>query len=60
MESIQDKKILSLEEGEKMIIQQALKNNNGKIVDTARELKIGRQTLYRKIEKYNLKTKPWY
>jgi len=57
-ESIQDKKILSLEEGEKLIIQQALKNNNGKIVDTARELKIGRQTLYRKIEKYNLKAKP--
>lgn len=49
-------KAMSLEEGEKLIILNALKNNKGKIIDTARELKIGRQTLYRKIEKYNLKT----
>nr|NQU90436.1 sigma-54-dependent Fis family transcriptional regulator [Bacteroidota bacterium] len=58
LESIRDKVTLSLEDGEKLIIQQALKSNKGKIVDTARELKIGRQTLYRKIEKYNLKAKP--
>ncbi|MCD4737354.1 MAG: sigma-54 dependent transcriptional regulator [Bacteroidales bacterium] len=54
IESVEEKKIMTLEEGEKLIIGQALINNRGKIVDTARELKIGRQTLYRKMKKYNL------
>jgi len=45
---------LSLEEGERILISSALKRNNWRISDTARELKIGRQTLYRKIEKYHL------
>jgi len=54
-EITEDKKVISLEQGEKLIIEQALRNNNGKIVDTARELKIGRQTLYRKIDKYKIK-----
>ncbi len=46
---------LSLEEGEKIMIQKALGNNRGNISETAKELKIGRQTLYRKIEKFNIK-----
>lgn len=45
---------MSLDEAEKMIIEQSLHKNKGNISDTARDLKIGRQTLYRKIEKYGL------
>ena len=45
---------LSLEEGEKIIIINALNNNNRNISDAAKELGIGRQTLYRKIEKYGI------
>ncbi len=45
---------LSLEEGEKLIIEKALIKNNWNITETAEALKIGRQTLYRKIEKYGL------
>lgn len=48
------KKGLSLEEGEKIIILNALGNNNWNISEAAKELGIGRQTLYRKIEKYGI------
>lgn len=47
-------KCLSLEEGEKFIINNALSNNNWNISEAAKELGIGRQTLYRKIEKFGL------
>jgi DNA-binding NtrC family response regulator len=47
-------KDLSMEEWEKMILEKSLKDHNYNISDTARALKIGRQTLYRKIEKYGL------
>ncbi len=47
-------KPVSLEEGEKIIIERALTRNNFNISLTAKELEIGRQTLYRKIEKYGL------
>jgi len=47
-------KPISLEEGEKIIIQNALNRNNWNISETAKELNIGRQTLYRKIEKYDI------
>ena len=47
-------KPLSLEEGEKIIIQNALNRNNWNISETAKELNVGRQTLYRKIEKYDI------
>ncbi len=47
-------KSISLEEGEKFIINNALLNNNWNISEAAKELGIGRQTLYRKIEKYGL------
>ena len=45
---------ITLEDGEKIIIKNALLRNNNNISETANELKIGRQTLYRKIEKYDL------
>jgi DNA-binding NtrC family response regulator len=47
-------KCLSLEEGEKLIISNALLKNNWNISEAAKELGIGRQTLYRKIEKFGL------
>ncbi len=47
-------KIISLEEGEKIIIKKALERNNWNISETAKELKVGRQTLYRKIKKYDI------
>jgi DNA-binding NtrC family response regulator len=47
-------KVISLDEGEKLIINNSLKNNNWNISETAKELGIGRQTLYRKIHKYGL------
>ncbi len=47
-------KSISLEEGEKFIINNALLNNNWNISEAAKELGIGRQTLYRKIEKFGL------
>ena len=48
------KKGLSLEQGEKILILNALNNNSWNISEAAKELKIGRQTLYRKIEKYGI------
>ncbi|HAF29674.1 MAG TPA: sigma-54-dependent Fis family transcriptional regulator [Bacteroidales bacterium] len=47
-------KPISLEEGEKLIIKNALERNNWNISETAKELKIGRQTLYRKIDSYDI------
>lgn len=47
-------KSISLEDGEKFIINNALLNNNWNISEAAKELGIGRQTLYRKIEKFGL------
>jgi len=47
-------KAISLEEAEKILIESAMRRNKGNISHVARELNIGRQTLYRKIEKYNL------
>jgi DNA-binding NtrC family response regulator len=45
---------MNLEELEKRAISMSLKRYNRNIAETARELGIGRQTLYRKIEKYKL------
>jgi transcriptional regulator with PAS, ATPase and Fis domain len=47
-------KVISLEEGEKIIIKNALQRNNWNISETAKELRVGRQTLYRKIQKYDI------
>lgn len=43
-----------LEDVERKAIALSLKNHNWNIAEAARELGIGRQTLYRKIEKYNI------
>jgi len=45
---------MNLKELEKSGIMLSLKTHNWNIAETARELGIGRQTLYRKIEKYNI------
>ncbi|PCH66848.1 MAG: sigma-54-dependent Fis family transcriptional regulator [Bacteroidales bacterium] len=45
---------ISLDEAERFIIANSLKRNRGNISNVAKELNIGRQTLYRKIEKYNI------
>lgn len=45
---------LGFEDAEKKIIIVALTRNKWNISEAARELKIGRQTLYRKIQKYDL------
>ncbi len=45
---------ISLEEAERFIISGTLSRHKRNITDAAKELGIGRQTLYRKIEKYGL------
>jgi two-component system, NtrC family, response regulator HydG len=45
---------LSIEDAEKKVIITSLNKNKWNISETARELNIGRQTLYRKIQKYDL------
>ncbi|MCY3550776.1 MAG: hypothetical protein OXH39_10000 [Candidatus Poribacteria bacterium] len=47
--------ILTLKEAERRAIIQALEATDGNIPDAARALRIGRSTLYRKLEKYNLR-----
>jgi len=55
--TIRADKILSFEEIEKRILTEALMFTNGNVSQAAEELKIGRATIYRKIEKYGLKHK---
>ena len=45
---------ITLDEAEKILISNSIKRNKGNLSNVARELKIGRQTLYRKMEKYGL------
>lgn len=45
---------ISLDDAEKVLIGNALKRLKGNVSQVAQELKIGRQTLYRKIEKYKI------
>lgn len=45
---------LSLDDAEKLLIEASIKRHKGNISNVAKELNIGRQTLYRKIEKYGL------
>lgn len=45
---------ISLDDAEKILISNSIKRNKGNLSNVARELKIGRQTLYRKMEKYGL------
>jgi DNA-binding NtrC family response regulator len=39
---------------EKQALQNALKNNNGSVLKASQELEIARQTMYNKMQKYNL------
>jgi DNA-binding NtrC family response regulator len=48
-----NKDISALEEAERITILSALDRNNGNVSRTAKELKIGRQTLYTKLKKYS-------
>jgi transcriptional regulator of acetoin/glycerol metabolism len=45
---------LNLEEHEKMVIGQALKEEKGNVSSTAKALGINRSTLYQKMKKYGL------
>jgi DNA-binding NtrC family response regulator len=47
-------KPLTFAEIEKQAIQIALNNNNGNVLKAAKELEIARQTIYNKMQKYNL------
>ena len=44
----------NLEEVEKRTIRKVIKKNNGNMKKTAKELGLGRTTLYRKMKKYGL------
>ena len=47
----------NLEELEREAIVRAMENNRGNLSDVARQLGIGRSTLYRKLEQYGLREK---
>ena len=47
----------SLEDLEREAIVHAMENNQGNLSDVARQLGIGRSTLYRKLEQYGLREK---
>ncbi len=48
---------MSLDELEKAAIEKALKRHGGNLSDVARQLGIGRSTLYRKLEQYGFRSK---
>jgi len=48
---------MSLDELEKAAIEKALKRHGGNLSDVARQLGIGRSTLYRKLDQYGLRDK---
>ncbi len=48
---------LSLEQLERLAIERALESHDGNLSDVARQLGIGRSTLYRKLEQYGLRDK---
>jgi DNA-binding NtrC family response regulator len=48
---------LNLEELERKTIARAMEQNKGNLSDVARQLGIGRSTLYRKLEQYGLRDK---
>ncbi|HLO60288.1 MAG TPA: sigma-54 dependent transcriptional regulator [Bacteroidales bacterium] len=50
----QQSKPLTFADIEKQAIQKALENNHGNILKTSQELGLARQTLYNKMQKYNL------
>jgi DNA-binding NtrC family response regulator len=48
---------MSLEQLERLAIERALQSHDGNLSDVARQLGIGRSTLYRKLEQYGLREK---
>lgn len=44
----------SMNDIEKVVIEKALREAHGDVIEAARELKVSKSTLYRKIKKYNL------
>ena len=48
---------MSLDELEKAAIEKSLRRHGGNLSDVARQLGIGRSTLYRKLEQYGLRDK---
>lgn len=48
----------SLQEAERLLIQESLRDNNNNISKTARVLNISRRTLHRKLNEYNIKVGP--
>jgi two-component system, NtrC family, response regulator HydG len=49
-----NKKPPTFAEIEKQALQIALNNNNGSVLKASQELEIARQTMYNKMQKYNL------
>ncbi len=49
-----EEKLITMEEGEKILIQRALEQSNCNRIKTARILKIGTRTLYRKLKDYGI------
>ncbi|MFW5799719.1 MAG: helix-turn-helix domain-containing protein, partial [Spirochaetota bacterium] len=54
---IQNNEFITLEELEKMAIKKALEFYSYNLSNTARKLKIGRDTLYRKVKNYDIEIK---
>jgi DNA-binding NtrC family response regulator len=46
--------VVSLEQGERILIERAIRQHGGNISEAAKQLGIGRQTLYRKMDRYEL------
>ncbi len=51
---ILQQKPLTFDEIEKQAVQNAMSNNNGNVMKASKELGLARQTMYNKIQKYNL------
>lgn len=51
---LMQQKLPTFAEIEKQAIQNALNNNNGNVLKAAKELDLARQTMYNKMQKYNL------
>jgi transcriptional regulator of acetoin/glycerol metabolism len=53
-QQLPDNKPPTFAEIEKQALQIALNNNNGSVLKASQELEIARQTMYNKMQKYNL------
>ena len=56
--SLMQPNVQSMEEAEKVMLEQALKQSEGNLSKAAKILKISRQTIYRKMQKYALTKDP--